>query len=365
MILRAHRTDPPLRKPLLCRLLSYVGTEGADPSPLALTQLDERQFEWALEGGLGALIYRAVEWDSETVQHPWHDLLHAAELSARVRHLARVDAAIDVLDTCEAVGAPVTLLKGISISEQCYSAPHTRPMSDIDLLIPADAYVAVEAALLEQGVEKAEFPTIDGFHHGPPLRDAARDAWIELHVALFPGRSPLRQGRLFAAADIPSRAVGVRFRGREAFRLADELQLAYIASSWMNDVTHCRIHPSFAVALFDATLLLRTTGSQLDWDRLISWLDNETAAASLHLMLSYIGTRGHIRVPPDALRRIASRQRLVGKLQLRLVHAMVDRYLIAGQPWDLPLPPPVPGRYDIRTQIQKRVVHAWRERRTR
>jgi len=45
----------------------------------------------------------------------------------------------------------------------------------------------------------------------------------------------------------------------------------------------------------------------------------------------------------------------VGPLELRLIHAMLDRYQVGGRPWDLPLPPPVPGRYDLRRQLHRKL----------
>ena len=80
------------------------------------------------------------------------------------------------------------------------------------------------------------------------------------------------------------------------------------------------------------------------------------AAASLMTMLAYVPRFGVPPAPAAVMRELASRQRLIGALQLRLMHFMLDRYLVAGRPWTLPLPPPVPGRYNLRRQWEKRVL---------
>ena len=53
---------------------------------------------------------------------------------------------------------------------------------------------------------------------------------------------------------------------------------------------------------------------------------------------------------------LASRQRLLGPIQLRLIHKALDRYMVGGRQWDLPIPPPVPGRYSPGHQIRKRML---------
>jgi len=53
---------------------------------------------------------------------------------------------------------------------------------------------------------------------------------------------------------------------------------------------------------------------------------------------------------------------LVGPLQVRLIHAMLDRHLIGGRRWRLALPPPVPGRYSLLHQFDKRVLQPRRQR---
>jgi hypothetical protein len=38
------------------------------------------------------------------------------------------------------------------------------------------------------------------------------------------------------------------------------------------------------------------------------------------------------------------------------MHAVLDRYLLGAKTWKLPVPPPVPGRYNLRRQFVKRAL---------
>jgi len=128
---------------------------------------------------------------------------------------------------------------------------------------------------------------------------------------------------------------GISWRVR---RLSAELQLAWIAASWIRDLSMHAIHPSFVTPLL---------------------VDSSA------------------RVLPE----IAARQRLVGGVELAIIHAMLDAYLLAGKrlaigwhvtliwdallapgssaakllflPWKLAFPPPTAERFTARYQIDR------------
>lgn len=73
-------------------------------------------------------------------------------------------------------------------------------------------------------------------------------------------------------------------------------------------------------------------------------------------MVSY-PPRYAIEPPPAAaLARMAAELRLVGPLQSRLIHRMLDRQQFGGRPLDHAMPPPMPGRYGLAQQFRKRVL---------
>jgi hypothetical protein len=344
---------------LVLELLKWAA--GHSPRSLAdrivqlLDEGHEREVRWILDAGLGPLLYRATRDRFDVLPSAWRDVLLSAELTAHVRHGALIDTANEVIDVCTDLGTPVTLLKGISTSDQCYPAPHLRPMGDIDILVPREACEAVESSLLRIGYRpEPNHPRNDNMHHAPPLLQPERNVWVELHTNLFPRHEYLAQSTLFSSSNVDAQSTTSTFQGRSVRRLSDELQIAYIASSWMRDLTLSGVNPGFLASLVDAFYLLKRSGTGLDWPGLRCILDNETAVASLYVTLGYISRHRLCAIPQEVISFLHSDQRLVGRFQMRTIHAMLDHYLIGGRPWNLFLPPPVPGRYRFRNQLRKR-----------
>ena len=309
--------------------------------------------------------------------------MKGADLTAQVRHGNLCGAVNEIIDACGEKGVRVTLLKGISISEQHYPAGHLRSMGDIDILVPARDYELVESTFLRQGyIPKPDYEVDQWSPHGAPMFHPQRQVWFEVHTALFPGNTGLRSNETFSPESVAAQSVASTFHGRPVFRLANELQLVYIASYWVRDLARNGFHPSFVVPLLDAIYLLKASGPSLDWDGLLAHLDNDLAIASLYIMLDYLSRRGLVHCASPIVPRLASRQRIVGAMECRLISVMLDAYLVGDTalsgpfmdrhpmiaqsilntllgegshtgkllslPWNLVFPPGVPDRYSLR-----------------
>lgn len=344
---------------LLLRRAAREAPAGSEPGRVAPAQpalvAGERELRWALAGGIGPLVQRAADQGAVALPPAWRDAVLAADLAALVRQAMLTDAALEVIDTCARLQVPVTLLKGISVAGQFYAEEHLRPMTDIDVLVPPAGFVAVQGALVEQGYAELPLPEGEVFHHGPPLHHPRTGATLEVHTGLFAPRSPFSQGTLFGARRAAAEIVPSAYRGRSVGRLSSELQLPYIAASWFNDLTNCGLHPTFLPSLLDAVQLLAANGPSLRWDGILGWLDNEFARAALRVLLGYVPRFGVAPAPPFVSRELRA-DSLVGPLELPLIHAALDHCLVGGRPWRLPLPPPVPGRYDLGVQFNKKVL---------
>lgn len=341
---------------LLARVLKYAATDSpqsfATQTLGSLNQVDERQIRWALDAGLGPLLYRATRDCVDMVPVRWRSVLLSADLTAQVKHGKLVDTASEVIDVCQGMQIRPTLLKGISISEQHYPIAHSRPMGDIDILIPPNAYESVESALLQRGyIRDANSTVPQGAEHGIPLAHPECQVWVELHTSLF--GDPLRD-KVFDPSNVAAHSVVSTFHGRPVYRFTDELQLLYIASKWYDDLAQNSIHPSGIAPLLDVLYLLKASGKSLDHTRLAVGPGSEMAIASLYVMLAYLARHGLGAESHRLSRVLASSQRIVGPLQLKIIHAALDRYLIGGRYWNLRLPLPVPGRYSVRRQFRKR-----------
>jgi hypothetical protein len=105
---------------LILELLKHVagssGPNGSVRVRQALNQASEREFKWAAEAGLGPLLLHAIGDQIADIPASRQEILLSSDLTARLLHALRIDAATEVIDVCASLGAPVTLLKGISIS---------------------------------------------------------------------------------------------------------------------------------------------------------------------------------------------------------------------------------------------------------
>ena len=170
-------------------------------------KINDRQLQHVVDAGLAPLLHHAVRDSLEIIPATWHDVLKGAELTARFAHGALRETTNQVIDVCRDVGAPVTLLKGISISGQYYPVPHLRPMGDIDLLLSDRDCALVESTLLRLGYSAADFHVEEGEPHGAPLVDPRKRVWIEPHTALFHRDARVRGNSLFSPANIARRSI--------------------------------------------------------------------------------------------------------------------------------------------------------------
>lgn len=341
-----------MKSTLTARLLAWAATDVTPGLGQDGTE-DDPELRWLLDGGLGPLLFHATR---AAAPAGWQAALRSADACARVRHGEALDTALQVIDACERLHCPLTLLKGISVSEQFYPEEHLRPMTDIDVLIPEASYADVESTLLREGFRRLEFPVTQPMHHGAPLHHVQRDTIVELHTRLFPAGTALAHGTAFGPDSLESGSVGSTFHGRSVRRLGAELQLAYIAATLFNDLMNDRLHPAYLPPLFDAVYLLRSRGAALDWPGLIERIDHDLLAAAVLALLTYLPRFGAPAAPPQVTDRLRAKQRGAGPLQLKWIHATLDRHLIGGRPWLHRLPPPVPGRYSLRCQFEKRVL---------
>jgi hypothetical protein len=318
------------RASLLQTLLRFAARQG--PLDLQWEAVDADQIEHIVKSGFAPLLWRMAVESGAPPPAPWRDTLHAADLVAQMFHGNACDAAVEIIDAARAGGAQVTLLKGLSIGEH-YPAPHLRPMGDVDLLVAQRDRGWVESTMLRSGyVRMAGFQEEEGDAHGTPLFRSDLDVWVEIHTGLFPEGDRLRSNRLFAPAELERHIVASTFQDRRVGRLREELQLVYIASYWIRDLSKEGIHASFARPLLDAVYLLEARQAKVDWDGMIAGIDNEGAAASLYALLSYLSTRGYSNVPERALAELARRQELVGRVELAVLGALTDAALVGTRP---------------------------------
>jgi hypothetical protein len=300
---------------------------------LALAAFDEAHVRWALETGLGPLLFQATQGAPQAAASPLWPLLRGADLTAQVLAAEHFTAMNEILDACKGHVHTVVLLKGISISEQHYPASHLRPMRDIDFLVAEADLPTVEALLLQLGysqpfqrpLQAGETP-----HHGSPFFHQQRGIWVEVHRRLFSSLTRFGTEKVLRSEHLTTQFRPSTFQGREVTRLSDELQLVYIASHWNRDYNIVDVLGA-VIAMLDIIYLLGNSKSTLHWERILDWLHGSTAALPLYLLLTYLQRYHLIEVAPEILHELSFRQRAFGKLSLLMMHALIDLYLVDGK----------------------------------
>jgi hypothetical protein len=182
-------------------------------------------------------------------------------------------------------------------------------MGDIDILVPEEACESVESALRGRGyTPMADFKFDEESYHIVPLSHPERHVWVEIHTALFPNGATLRCNGVVNPSQLAAQSVASTFHGRPVLRFSNELQLVYIASSWIRDLSMQESHTSLVPPLLDAIYLLQPSSQAMDWDALLSWLDNDMAIASLYLMLAYLSRHGLIHPVDPIISRLRAGQ---------------------------------------------------------
>jgi len=315
------------REPQLIRVLQAAAQGRND---LRLTTFSESEILWALETGLGPVLLETTKADPDATTSPLWPLLHGTNMTARVITAEHLDAMAEIIDACETHVPPLILLKGISVCGQYYPEPHLRPMRDIDFLIGADHFPAVESSLFKLGYrQKSNAPAgfYEKHHHSMPFFHPQRAIWVEVHRGLVPPRSRLSRDRVFSLENLKSQIQPSEFQGRTVSRLSDELQIVYIASHWAQQFQAV----GGMIAMLDMIYLWNNRGCKLDCDKLFNWLSGSAASAYLYVLLSYLDRYRLIDISPEILSRLSSQQRSFGSVNLKIVRSLIDRCLVEGR----------------------------------
>ena len=303
--------------PLLSAIAQHKTLNGKMSQPV---------IDWALNCGLGPLLYACT--DQTCLSEAQSKQLKSSELQARFIADDQHQALLELLDTCNHLHRPITLLKGISISTQYYAQPHRRLMADIDILVDEQDLEQVESSLRQLGYEQtsrqqAEF--YQDHHHSMPFYHAQKNIWFEVHHRLFAPRFAQADCSAFSAATLDQEKRPGEYAGRPVYRFSAELQLVYIAAHWAFTYSM----DGEVRAMVDVINLLQATTTELDYDKLCGWLDDDLLCSNLLALLSYLERYQLIEIPA-ALRQCSAFSRPpLSKTSLRLLHWIIDHHYVA------------------------------------
>lgn len=194
---------------------------------------ENNAFEFAVRNGLAQLLY--VHSSSSSLSEVVRSNLKKQYLSNLARNSTLQVISDEMMQALRKAGIPSIPLKGSFLSRIIYPDPALRPMSDIDLLVPADR---VEEAFLMFATDPVALMKRDEFgHHLPPLM--YRGAMIEIHNSLFD---------LNARYQIPINRVWENAEGSSEY--------GFLTMNPLHLITHLILHIYYS---------FRTGGIRLGW----------------------------------------------------------------------------------------------------
>jgi hypothetical protein len=257
-----------------------------------------------------------------TAEAPWMVAAEAVYARSWQRHERASPLVLRALRALAAAGVPSLVLKGWALGD-LYGDAALRPSSDLDLLVPADAFEVASSALADAGWSRlvADAPAA----HARAL--TAPDLDVDLHRhALEEFVGTPHDAALWADAR------GFDLLGHEGRRLAPVDRLLQAC------VHGLRWTPAPALHwIADATLEIRAEPDAIDWDRLLVRAEAFGLASPLRAGLDYLAGRRLVAVPPDVLRalraiaepwsrRLAFEARQRAPEQRGLLHAWAVRH---------------------------------------
>lgn len=312
------------------RLIPLLQAASQSQGSLTLAVFNEAQIRWAVETGLGPLLFQATKADPDAPTSALWPLLQSANLTAQVLAGEQVNAMVEIIDACTGQGHVLTLLKGISVCDQYYPEPHLRPMRDIDFLVQDAHLPSVESLLLKLGYRQQSKRPPEFFekhHHTMPFFHPQKGIWVEVHRRLFSPKSGIGVDKVFSLENIETHLRPSEFQGRKVTRLSDELQTIYIVSHW----ARAFYVVGGMIAMLDTIYLLNNTKDMLRWEQILDWAKDSSVSTYLYVMLTYLDQYKLIDCSPEILHELFLRQKSFGNLNLKIVHILIDQYLVDGR----------------------------------
>jgi hypothetical protein len=202
-----------------------------------------------------------------------------------------------VLARFDAEGIPVLALKGLALGLRYYGGTGPRPLTDLDLLVPAERFADARHALATLGWTAAlpEPPErLQRFFHGHPFTCGPRGQ-IDLHRhVVWQACSP--------GADAPF------WEGSEPFEVAGHpLRCLCPADELFHAVVHgVRWYRKPAVRWIADACLVVSDAPDLDWDRLLWQGRRLHVVSALRDGLTYLAEEWGAAVPAPALESLRS-----------------------------------------------------------
>ena len=207
----------------------------------------------------------------------------------------------------EAAGVNTLLLKGVPLALSYYRSHATRPMFDLDVLVPNSQRDLAIQILGEGGWRQGAMVRVIEVadQHGLDFRNAA-DRELDLHWHCLREAPSDAADAWFWASTRPLDFSGVATRQLNPTAMLLHIVLHGVRSN---------VEPPIRW-IVDAATVIRSSPGEIDWDALVGFARSQKLCHRLFLGLDYLSREYGVPVPSDALRRLkASGVSLVERLE--------------------------------------------------
>ena len=231
----------------------------------------------------------------------------------------------ELADACEALGARPIALKGIHLATLVYPSLASRPMVDLDVLLPRPDLARVVEAMGPRGyhVVSAEprAGTLAQFENLVLLARSGARAYspIGLHWSLLD--DPFYQHTL-RVDDFRAGAQAADLGGAHCQVLAPEALLVYLAA-------HVALHHRWSRLIWECDLaLVLAQHPDLDWALVLKLCTDNALALSVRETLHRVGEHFRVPIPAEVTMRLAGLP--IGRAELRAWRARANPTRSAG-----------------------------------
>ena len=202
-----------------------------------------------------------------------------------------------IIEVLESSGIRTLLLKGAALSLRFYCSSALRSMSDVDLLIETKNIFRAVEILKKNGWQTTQenLPMLTQIIHACGfINHDGRE--LDLHWNLLPSCWNANKNLTFWESAVP-----LEFNGSPTLALCATDQLFHVCCHGARANINAPIR-----WIADAIMILRSSGAEIDWQRLLDLASERRFNVALYLSLKYLKENFAAEVPSEFLRKIAA-----------------------------------------------------------
>lgn len=300
------------------------------PLPPQFSRLELAETDYLYDSGVAPFVFEQTQENHYELSSDQADLIRSAAMTSRVVYGQIRATLMEVLQLAEKLEFPIVLLKGVSVANRYYSAPHLRTMGDIDVLLnPAHAQ-ELRNELSRHGYDEPQDDrprTPANHHHLPEIRQPDTNIAVELHTSLI-SRTMLANEPLFNPFETWKHGVAAEFHGIRCQELDVEYQLLYTISHWAIDYKW----PVNLISLNDVISMTRSTTNSIDWNKVNRLLaDNQLVADILIVLLLFLRDAKLCDIPPELTGQVEKSSRRIGRINTQVLHWLILKFPLSGR----------------------------------